>query len=271
MPAPGSGGEDAAPKALIDELNRKGIAHEGVLNAYAALARVCCRTDLGEVRVLIFVEPGKLGWSGPMFRSFLSSLDRFAPEAARWVYEPGAALALRALTPEDIDRICGPAAFRDATVARGPAAGMSPRMERRPSIGAGFGHTAPGAAVGGGTGGVRGEKRGVGGGQGLRLVDATASGGPERLDARAEPQKATGGEPGDELGQREDVSTRAGHLTHEELSMLLGDDFTGPPIGSPEGPPDGNGAGPASGGKGKGFTLFGRRGREGPGGKPGSE
>lgn len=222
-----------APGALIDELNRKGIAHEVVVHAYAALGRVCAggfggggAGGGGEIRVLVFVEPAKLGWSGPMFRSFLGALDRYAPEVARWVYEPGASVALRALTPEDVERMCGP-------VARG----MMPRMERRPSMG---------------------------GGNGLRLVDASAPGGPVHDEAASEGRAGggTGGQ-GDEHSVGEDVSIRAGQLTEEELSMLLGDGLSEPREGSA--------GGPEGGGKGKGFRIFGRGGREGPGREPGGE
>jgi hypothetical protein len=82
----------------------------------------------GAVRVLIVVEPSRL----TDVRALLNAVDRYTPDAVRWVYKSGANPALRALVEEDVTTPV------DSPSAGAPAASHpfrtvgTPRAERRP-------------------------------------------------------------------------------------------------------------------------------------------
>lgn len=121
------------PRELEAELSKKGITHRASDNAHGAMALLVGRTVSEQgaqlpVRVLILVEPTQLKET----QALLNAMNRYTPDAARWVYDSGANPALRALVEGDV------AIVQDTPIQARPApmepfrAGHAPRTERRP-------------------------------------------------------------------------------------------------------------------------------------------
>lgn len=177
----------AAPAELIAELERKRIEHVVCGDAHGAFARLCTwgaearQASGGGVRVLVMIEPGRLVGA----RALLDAMERFAPDSARWVYQPGANPSLRALVESDVASeaaMAGPATNGAATRRE------QPRIEVRPLPAIKPRPIAKGTPA-------------------LRLTEGDVT-------------RASIGNAADE---REDGSP-ANLLTDEELSMLLGED-----------------------------------------------
>lgn len=120
-------------RELDAELSKKGISHRASDNAHGAMAllvgwAVGAQESHSTVRVLILVEPSRLTGT----QALLNAMNRYTPDAARWVYDSGANPTLRALVEGDVTIV--PEATSQTRPAPGEPfrAGRSPRTERRP-------------------------------------------------------------------------------------------------------------------------------------------
>lgn len=121
------------PRELEVELSKKGITHRSSDNSHGAMAMLAGwarehAEGRGAVRVLILVEPSRLDG----VHALLNALDRYTPDAVRWVYKSGANPALRAFVEEDVTTtVDSPSASTPASSHPFRAVG-TPRAERRP-------------------------------------------------------------------------------------------------------------------------------------------
>lgn len=230
----------APPSELELELDRKGIAHVASDNAHGAMAALCagsgrserpCEASVGSdraltLRVIVLVEPEMLLDA----RALLDAIDRYAPDAARWVFRRSANPMLRALVENDV-----PSAERRTGGVFGPVFGAArtggltlPKPERRPNAG-------DGAPTG-----LRGSSSGAGR-PALRLTDdPPVQKMGEKVNGRTHGEDDGLGDPVMDGGPADGTGGASGVLTDEELSMLLGD-----------GPDGASGAGPAKGSGGR--------------------
>ena len=221
----------AAPVDLESELDKKGIGHVTADNAHAAMAMLCLSVErepgaAHPLRVIVLVEPEMLLDA----RALLDAIDRYAPDAARWVYRRGANPTLRALVESDVPH-AAPVSAPVRSPVRGPVAAQPgapsgatgpmvfgsgmPRAERRP-LAPGrpslrltdHPPVAPPVAPGPSAGGSA-SRTGLGAGDD-GLGDADFGGSEVPLDA-----------PDARIGQRSAAASSM--LTDEELAMLLGD------------------------------------------------
>lgn len=187
----------APPQELEAELDRKGISRASSDNAHGAMGLLCSWAStsiaggMWPLRVIVLVEPELLLGA----KAFLSVADRYAPDAARWVFRRGANPSLRAFVESDVATaepvpggVFSPA-FRGTRVADGV-----PRVERRPNVG-----------------------QGASRGPLLRLTD-------DPPVARPATDIGDDGLSDLEGGVGERGNGAPGVLTDEELSMLLGPD-----------------------------------------------
>ncbi len=73
-----------APRGLLAALESKGLELARAGDPYSALAQVLSASRARQVVVLVIVEPS----AHARCDEVLAALDRFAPRAARWTYDP---------------------------------------------------------------------------------------------------------------------------------------------------------------------------------------
>jgi hypothetical protein len=179
--------------------DRKRIAHATADNAHSVMALLCTWAvhpdgpqNAHPLRVVVLVEPEILLDA----RALMDTLDRYAPDTARWVYRRGANPALRALVERDVPAASPVQQSVFTPPQRGPSRDLAlsniplPRPERRPL---------PPARPA------------------LRLTDHPAPAPDDALGDLNPPDARVGARAGERIEGPSSV------LTDEELAMLLGD------------------------------------------------
>ena len=82
------------PQTLIKALESRGLSLTLTMEAYLAVADVLRAAREDEVVVLVAIEPDEL----PRFEDVLTTIDRYAPRAARWTYSEHQRQPLQAVT-----------------------------------------------------------------------------------------------------------------------------------------------------------------------------
>lgn len=116
-----------APRGLLAALESKGLELARAGDPYSALAQVLSASRARQVVVLVIVEPS----AHARCDEVLAALDRFAPRAARWTYDPSQQPPLQLAKPRakaaptaeprpTSDPIAEPKPRRDASAPSGP-------------------------------------------------------------------------------------------------------------------------------------------------------